>query len=276
MDWYPDPADASRERYWDGTQWTHNTRAMLAPPAEPQPRQPRQPRERWEGTSQAPDGPAQPRQAPQHDPARYDPAQRAPMQQRQLQHRPGPSDYALSQGAQATHTADGVPLAGWWWRVLSTLVDMLLVMVVSWTVGYGYLMRALSGYQAWLNDLTAASQGQGLVDVTAIYSYDIVAPLSILGSITMAIRLVYLTITVHQWSASAGQLAFKLRVVPADRGLEHVRQSWKLAGVRAVVQELLRLDPIGILRLISSLMPLWTRKRQTIHDMVARSQVVKL
>ena len=38
MDWYPDPADPTRERYWDGQQWTHNTRAQKTmPTAQPQP-----------------------------------------------------------------------------------------------------------------------------------------------------------------------------------------------------------------------------------------------
>ncbi len=29
-DWYPDPADASRQRYWDGTAWTHQLRHASA------------------------------------------------------------------------------------------------------------------------------------------------------------------------------------------------------------------------------------------------------
>lgn len=34
--WYPDPADRSRERYWDGWQWHRDTRPMAStPPARP-------------------------------------------------------------------------------------------------------------------------------------------------------------------------------------------------------------------------------------------------
>ncbi|RYZ27722.1 MAG: DUF2510 domain-containing protein, partial [Propionibacteriaceae bacterium] len=31
--WYPDPLDLARERYWDGWQWSRNTRDSEVPPA---------------------------------------------------------------------------------------------------------------------------------------------------------------------------------------------------------------------------------------------------
>ncbi|MDN5564163.1 MAG: DUF2510 domain-containing protein, partial [Luteococcus sp.] len=66
MDWYPDPADATRERYWDGERWTHNTRPAQVAPMAPAP-----PADPWA---------AAPTQAPVAMPQQRMPQQQMPQQ----------------------------------------------------------------------------------------------------------------------------------------------------------------------------------------------------
>ena len=39
--------------------------------------------------------------------------------------------------AQATTTADGVPLASWWWRALAALIDILIVATIITIITFG-------------------------------------------------------------------------------------------------------------------------------------------
>ena len=92
--WYPDPVNSAQERYWDGWQWSRNTRPRADLPGG--------------GYGQAPY-------------ASYP----APNVTR-------PPGYAAPRmgSVQATMTADGVPLASWWWRVLAVLIDSLITTAI--------------------------------------------------------------------------------------------------------------------------------------------------
>src|SRR5215210_4105633 len=85
--WYADPVDPARERYWDGWQWSRNTRPREAAPYIPP-------------TAIGPP-PGNFAQAGYPVPPRY------------LSH-------------QAVATADGVRLAGWWWRALAAILDNVI------------------------------------------------------------------------------------------------------------------------------------------------------
>ena len=98
--WYPDPLDLARERYWDGWQWSRNTRVSEVPQA----------------YRQAPAAPTEPGPYGHAAPGSVGPYVAGP----------GPMP-----ARQAVATADGVPLAGWWWRALGGLLDAVLVGTVS-------------------------------------------------------------------------------------------------------------------------------------------------
>ena len=85
--WYPDPVNAAQERYWDGWQWSRNTRPRAGSPSA--------------GYGQAPYAPYPQPNATR--PVGY--TDRGRVQRR----RPRP------------RTAS--PLASWWWRVLAVLID---------------------------------------------------------------------------------------------------------------------------------------------------------
>src|SRR4029450_9686829 len=112
--WYPDPVNPAQERYWDGWQWSRNTRPRTDSPS------------------------VSYRQAPY---ASY-PASNAP--------RP-PLGYAgpRTGSVQATMTADGVPLASWWWRGLAVLIGngiLPAIVTVITFPGWRSLDAALVSY----------------------------------------------------------------------------------------------------------------------------------
>jgi len=98
--WHPDPVpprpgQPAQLRYWDGTRWTEHT------------------------------APAQPPAASDH--------YAAPAYQGQYAAAPSdPAAYAATYAAAYAYsgppsTPDGVPLAGWWWRVLALVIDWMIV-----------------------------------------------------------------------------------------------------------------------------------------------------
>src|SRR5215218_9164881 len=98
--WYADPIDAGQERYWDGWQWSRNTRAR-------------------EGTAAPGQGPAG--HPPQPGLSANPGYSQYPGYPQQGPSQPWTGQPTAGRPGQATLTADGVPLAGWWWRALSAI-----------------------------------------------------------------------------------------------------------------------------------------------------------
>ncbi len=79
-------------------------------------------------------------------------------------------------------------------------------------------------------------------------------------------------------SATVGQLICGLRVVPAETGQGLPRLGWSTVLVRALIWVLpAQLGSyLIIFWLLNCLSPLWNRRRQSLHDLAARTQVVKI
>jgi uncharacterized RDD family membrane protein YckC len=78
-------------------------------------------------------------------------------------------------------------------------------------------------------------------------------------------------------SATLGKMLCRLRVVPVDQGRHLGGLSWGSAIVRALVWLVPSLNAILLpLRLVDALFPLWHPKRQALHDLAARTQVVRV
>lgn len=271
MDWYPDPADPTRERYWDGERWTHNTRA-----AQQAPLAPTQPvADPWSAQDGPQAGVAQPGQGD------YGPYQgAAPQQGNPYQANPyaaGPhSQYDASGAGKQTHTADGVPLASWGSRVIAYLLDGLVLGALTMLLGWNFWQRAYQGYMDFVDDMMAQASGGGTMpppDVATLEKYDIMGPMYALQAISLAVMLGYLVLCWKFMGATLGQRLMGMRVVPVDRGQAPRPLGWGATLVRALVFSFSGL--LWFVQLISFVMPLFTRRRQTLHDMAARTQVVK-
>lgn len=260
MDWYPDPADATRERYWDGERWTHNTRpaqvAPTAPPADP-----------WAAApTQAPVAAPQ-QEAPQPGYGPYQGA--APM--------PGqPAQPWQAPAGPAAQTADGVPLSGWGRRAVAWIIDSFLISAVSALLGWNFVSRLWHGFQQMMQDIIAEAQSGNTTQVSGpemVERYGLTGPSQGLQLITFAVTLAYLLLLWRFLGATLGQKLLGIRVVPVDQGRAHSPLGWGRAAARAGMFSLLSLIPL--VALVNYLLPLWTSKRQTLHDMAGRTQVVR-
>ena len=232
--WYPDPVNPAQERYWDGWQWSRNTR----------------PRESWTpGSAPHAARPVAPRAAP----------------------------YAGVIRPASARTADGVPLAGWWWRVLAVVIDNVIVSTLSAIVLapiYIRLVRAMS--EALAAVVRAARAGQPappLAPTDLISGSDQL----LITLVTVALQLIYVVAFLRWKAATPGKLVCRLRVVPVDQGLSRARLPWPTVLLRAAIWVLPgALNWLVAFKAVDGLFPLWHPKRQALHDIAARTQVVAL
>ncbi|SDU82144.1 Protein of unknown function [Microlunatus sagamiharensis] len=240
--WYPDPLDAARERYWDGWQWSRTTReaelAVAPPPPPPV------------GAGPGPYG--------------VPPAAAYGVR-------------ATGVSRQAATTADGVPLAGWWWRALAGLMDALLVGTVSFLLTlpfYREIVTAVSAY--WGEAYRAAQAGSTTPPPTPNFATLITGTDQLLIMlVTFAVGMAYHLPLLRFRSATLGMMACGLRVVPVDEGRSQERLTWSCVLVRALIWVLPGALSLRILTVADVLLPLWHPKRQTLHDLAARTQVVR-
>lgn len=238
--WYPDPLDLNRERYWDGWQWSRNTRDA----ERPAPHAPL--------GAGAPAGPY----APVHAAVPYG---------------------AAVPAVPAPTTADGVPLAGWWWRALAGVVDALAVGLVSGLLTlpfYGQIVSALSAF--WGEAYRAAQSGAPMPATPNFATMVSGTDQLLVTLITFVIGMAYHAPFLRVRRATPGLLACGLRVVPVDEGRSTARLPWSTVLVRALIWVLPGALGLRILTVADVLLPLWQPRRQTIHDLAARTQVVKL
>ncbi|PFG66341.1 putative RDD family membrane protein YckC [Propionibacteriaceae bacterium ES.041] len=267
--WYPDPARDGQERYWDGWQWTRNTRPMeqSAPAAQPGAygQQPGYGQQGYgqqgygqqgygqQGYGQQPGGYGQ---APYGQPGQgMQPAYG----------RPGP---------MAT-TADGVPLASWGWRLLAFVIDWMLLSLVTNGIAQvtglnAAISRSMSAYEAYLTEvMTTGTQ----LDLGQVVQLIVTPQMVAVQALTLVAFIVYQALMLRSRGATLGKLATGLRVVPLGQGRSPRGLRWGTAVIRPLVTQLMGLVPL--LGLLDYLFPLWDRNRQALHDKPARTQVVR-
>ena len=292
--WYPDPADPARQRFWDGAHWTAETRSV-SPTSRPTPatvdpyaaaapatsvRLPGDPYAAAAAMRVPP--PAGPAPVPAY-PAHANPYLNAAAA--------APSDGTrLAPGV--ARTVDGVPLAGWWWRVLATVIDMaLLSFVAGSALIYTVFGDAVDLLIAWFNDAIRVAKANS----TALPPLPPeLVPLE--GKYTLAlaaVTFVYCVAFLVWRGATPGQMLCGLRVVPFGQGRHQGGLSWVTAAIRVAVYLLLTTVALGIvtlaapdasaslgglfliLMLLTWLWPLWQPGRRGLQDLAARTQVVR-
>ena len=94
--------------------------------------------------------------------------------------------------------------------------------------------------------------------------------------VTFVIGMAYHVPLLRVRGATLGLLACGLRVVPLHEGRSSVRLTWSCVVVRALLWVLPGALSLRILTVADVLLPLWHPRRQTLHDLAARTQVVKI
>lgn len=298
MGWYPDPAGSDKERYWDGSRWTRNLRTPVEQPKSRRPHsntlpetlepiRRRQPGERPEQriVQRRSANPAE--RSPQR--SAEEPSQPQQPQQLQQPQEPQPPQQhnpydayrpQRSAGRLDASTSDGVPLAGWWWRVLSTVIDQIIIWVLvailmrdQFQAYFTAMNKLMVEYGSSTQMLTALRDNPDLLSTAGL-----TGPLSTLMLSAIVAQAIYQFIMLVAFSASVGQLVAGLRVVGVGKGQQHRHLTWWRAAVRAATWGVVAVLNIylGMLTVLSYVMPLFQRRRQTIHDLAGGTQVIRL
>jgi uncharacterized RDD family membrane protein YckC len=239
--WYPDPVNPAQERYWDGWQWSRNTRSRADSPSV--------------SYGQAPYA--------------SHPAPNAP--------RPLGNAGQRTGSVQATMTADGVPLASWWWRVLAVLIDNVILTAIVTVITFPVWRSLYATMVDYFNALLDAQQA-GLAPPPPLIATDLISGSNqlIVTSVTLGVGILYHVGFLRWKSATPGKLLCGLRVVPVDHGLDLGPLAWNSISIRAAVWVLPGISAfLSFITVIDVLFPLWNPKRQALHDIAAKTQVVR-
>jgi uncharacterized RDD family membrane protein YckC len=245
--WYPDPVDAAQERYWDGWQWSRNTRPR-------------------EASSR--------RIAPARSPGFA--AERVTDGGRPVGSPPLP--YGSAEARPVPRTSDGVPLAGWWWRVLAVVIDYVITSTLTAIVLGPIYLKLAKGVSEIFNAILAAARA-GQTTPPAVTTAELLTPRELLNVLVVSLTLQMLYLAGFWWwkAATPGKLVCGLRIVPFDHGTSRERLPWRAILIRAAIWVLPAAHNwLLALKLIDAIYPLWHPQRLAIHDVAARTQVVKV
>ncbi|HVD82461.1 MAG TPA: RDD family protein [Propionibacteriaceae bacterium] len=244
--WYPDPVSSAQERYWDGWQWSRNTRPIEHPASG--------------------GGYGQVSYPPYPNP-----------NVRAANARP-PLGYAgpRTASAQATMTADGVPLSSWWWRALAVVIDNVILSVIITIVTFPVWQSLYAAWSSYFNAVLEA-QRSGVAPPTMSVT-DLISGRNqmILTMATLGIGMLYHVGFLRWKSATPGKLLCGLRVVPVDHGHATGPLPWSSILIRSAIWVLPSINSfLSLITVLDVLFPLWHPKRQALHDLAAKTQVIR-
>lgn len=198
----------------------------------------------------------------------------------------GAAPYAAAQAAYGVKapatTPDGVPLAGWWQRVLALVLDSIIVGIVGALIALPWIREVVDVYRDWFDEVlsTAESGSSSSID-TAQLQRDVAGPMAIIGLINLALGFAYHVGFLMWKQATPGKLVLGLRVrlreTPGPMSLPTVLLRWVGQfgiGVLTLVPYAATLG--SLYSLLDYLWPLWDDKKQAIHDKIAKTNVVRV
>lgn len=278
--WYDDPENPQMLRYWDGVLWTPHTvtrdGATPAPsaggpaaaqvPTQDAPRDPWAPADTVSPVSSGstPYG-AQPYGSPAYG-------------QGQQPSYPQQTPYgAAPYGSAGATTTDGVPLAGWWRRVLAFIVDSILTYVIALPFTTPVVNRGMPAFEAWFREIVdGASNNSSTVPALP---EEAVTAFGQAGLIYAAIRVLYEVLMLAWRAQTVGRMATNTSVRLVDRpGIPGIVPIVIRTLIKWVSNLLGAVSMIGgllqIFTLVDYLWPLWDKRKQALHDKAASTQVV--
>lgn len=171
--------------------------------------------------------------------------------------------------------AQGIPihntpvLAGFWWRVLAAILDGLILLIPLSVIQAPITTRASEILEGWLTIyIQAAVAGAVLPPMPE----GILGPFAISALVGLIAYFVYRTVLVTMKGGTLGQLITGLRVVPDGAPMD-TKPGWSMSAIRAITALVFRQIPV--LNLIDVLVMLGSQKKQTLHDRIARTIVIK-
>lgn len=147
--------------------------------------------------------------------------------------------------------------AGFWIRVGASLIDALVL-----APAYAIILLVTAGSP---NDAFSSD------DFSVMLRF--FADTIVWSLVLVAIHYAYQLVMVGKWNATVGKFATGLRVRRPDGS----PAGWREAALRPLLQSLLSIAnlDLGIVSLLDWLWMLWDAQKQTLHDKIARTIVVK-
>jgi uncharacterized RDD family membrane protein YckC len=281
--WYDDPQDPTQLRYWDGVIWSSNVTPKVSPTVEqstigmPYGVTPAAARPEGagsygaQGVPSASGGLGSPQDQGQQDgqwPAYGQHPGYLPTQQG-WQSNPVPS------------TPDGVPLSGWWKRVLARFLDGIIIFIATLPLTFVPLRRVVTIFmdvmqQSW----DAAQRGSSTApQVSAALTEEMNGKIALVSLIGLAFFVVYEITFLALIGATPGKMAVgisvRLRDEPGPPPLVAVLKRTFVKEGPAFIESVPVLGfLLGLFSLLNVLWPLWDSKKQALHDKVAKTNVV--
>jgi uncharacterized RDD family membrane protein YckC len=284
--WYDDPENPQQLRYFDGVVWTRHTspRSTLPAPGTNQPAQ--------QGSVAPPGWPGQqPAQTPQ--PRQYPPQGQQPYPpQGQQQYPPqGQQQYPYGQGGgwsmppaptvygAKARTPDGEPLAGWWKRFAARLIDWIIVWVLSLPLTGYFLYRAFAELWPAVEDYAREIESGNSSAVPPTATPEMVKWLVAYSVILTLVAIAYEVFFTTRSGATPGKRALGLRVRLRERPGPLPVQAALTRTVIPIGGNLVSSLPllsqlVGLLQVADGLLPLVNERKQAIHDLMAKTNVV--
>lgn len=179
--------------------------------------------------------------------------------------------------AGGPRTADGVPLSGWWRRVGARILDGIITALLGLPLTFYFYVQFFEAY----GDYTRRLRAEGpQANVSFFPPGEVLQWALVVSLISTAVYVLYEAVLLRRSGATLGKRATGIRVRPsAGDGVLPWAVIARRIGVYFGLSTLATIPLVGILfsllSLLNVLWPLWDDKRQTWHDKVAGTQVVR-
>ena len=282
--WYDDPEDPQQLRYFDGVVWTRHTTPRSTRPssADVQQADVRQAEVRHgtvperpvaPGTQPWGQHPQYPPQQPYGRPPGQEPGQQ-PYGQGGWSMPPAPTVY----GTRA-RTPDGEPLAGWWKRAAARIIDWIIVWVGSLPLTGYFLYRAFAELWPAVQDYARELEAGNSNAVPPVATTEMIKWLVAYSVILTLVAMAYEVFFTTRSGATPGKKALGLRVRLRERPGPLPVQAALTRTIIPIGGNLVSSLPllsqlVGLLQVADVLLPLVNERKQAIHDLMAKTNVV--
>lgn len=172
----------------------------------------------------------------------------------------------------STYSWESVPTyASWGSRVLAYIIDGIVVNVVGFGISILLMVPRIDRISNEIDIFQIEHPGlasAGIWNIPGFYEIYFLMLLSLGGTV-----LVYNILMLSTVGATLGKMALKMRVVPVGEPKKG-RLGWGRATARQFAFLLLGMVPF--VNMIDLLIPLAQDRRQTLHDMIAQTVVIKV
>ncbi|QCR18200.1 RDD family protein [Agrococcus sp. SGAir0287] len=169
-------------------------------------------------------------------------------------------------------TPDGVPLSGWWRRLFACLLDALLIGVAASIVT---VPLQIARPDVWLGTV----QSGRVLDMLVTLDARLIVGQLVTAALLLVIGGAYSILMTSRLGWTLGKRALGIRVRHRDRErlptLGEAAARWAVALAPGALGQVPSVAGItNLWTMVDGLWPIWDRRRQAIHDKVARTNVV--